>query len=149
MMRFISRAALLCCLAAGGCSTQSFDLVVTNRTSGAVTVWITKDHGPYEEGWSPPEIVALTPGDTGRLGGHVLQAGQACEAKIKGKIDSNNVAILRIYAATDIDAILSISRGSPDRIDMPLDAGRSDLDVIRDDGQLAAVPHGTPAPPSH
>jgi hypothetical protein len=149
MMRFMIRAALLCCLATVGCSMQSFDLVVTNRTSGAVTVWITKDHGPYEEGWGPPEIVALTPGDTGRLGGHVLPAGQSSEAKVKAKIDSDNVAILRIYAATDIDAILSISRGSPDRLDMPLDAGRSDLDVIRQDGQLTVVPHGRPAPPAH
>jgi hypothetical protein len=146
MMRFICRAALLCCLTAAGCSTQSFDLVVTNRTTDAVTVWITKDHGPYEDGWAPPEVVALSPGDTGRLGGHVLQAGQACEAKVKGKIDGGNVAILRIYAATDIDALLAISRGTPDRLDMPLNTGKSDLDVIRQDGQLTAVPHSPRAP---
>lgn len=142
-------ALLLCSLASVGCSTQHFDVVVTNRTSDPVTVWITKDHGPYEEGWAPPEIVAVGNTETGRLGGHALAAGESCEAKVKADISNNNVAILRVYSATDIDAILAISRGSPDRFDTPLDMGKSDIDVVRQDGQLTIVPHAPRAPSSH
>jgi hypothetical protein len=142
MMRPLNGFLLLVCLAAPGCSMTSFDVVVNNRTPDPITVWITKDHGPYEEGWAPPEIVAVGGGENGPLGGHVVQPGQSGEARVKARIDSNNVAILRIYGATDIDGILSISRGSPDRVDMPLDPGRSDLDAVRIDGQLTTVPHG-------
>jgi hypothetical protein len=75
------------------------------------------------------------------LGGHVLGPGESCEAKVKADISNDNVAILRVYSATDIDGILAISRGSPDRLDMPLDMGRTDMDVVRQDGQLTIIPH--------
>jgi hypothetical protein len=141
-------ALLLLSLASVGCSTEHFDVVVTNRTSDPVTVWITKDHGPYEEGWAPPEIVAVGNTETGRLGGHVVGPGESCEAKVKGDISNNNVAILRVYSATDIDGILAISRGSPDRLDLPLDMGRSDMDVVRQEGQLTIIPHMPTTVPS-
>ena len=145
----ICAGLLLCSLAAVGCSTQRFNVVVTNRTSEAVTIWLTKDHGPYEQGWAPPEIVAVGNTDTGRLGGHVIQAGEACQAKVKADIPNDNVAILRVYSATDIDGILAISRGSPDRVDLPLNTGTSDLDVVRQDGQLTVVPHTFKAASPH
>src|SRR5208282_2698526 len=51
---------LLALALAGGCATiQRFDITVTNRLSEPVTVWLTKLHGPYEDGWEPPEQLAL------------------------------------------------------------------------------------------
>jgi len=112
-------------------------------------VWITKYHGPYEAGLAPPEEVAISPGDVRILGGHVLAVGDTGEVKVKAKIDKDNVAMLRVYNATDINGILAISRGSPDRLDLPLDPGKSDLDVVRVDGQLTLVPHEPGAAASH
>ena len=65
---------------------------------------------------------------------------------LTGTIANDDVAVLRVYRAVDLNAILSLNHGSPDRVDLPLDPGKSDIDIIRQNGQLAGVPHGATSP---
>ena len=64
---------------------------------------------------------------------------------LKGHIDADDVAVLRVYRASDLNMILTLHRGSPDRLDIPLDPGTTDIDIVKDKGQMADVPHAAPA----
>jgi hypothetical protein len=130
-----------------GCaSRQTYDVTVTNRLSDPITVWMTKakpqmgDH--YERGWMPPEVVAVgTAESDGPLGGVAIRPGESAHTNLTGSFASDDVAILRVYRSVDLDSMLSLSRGSPDRLDIPLDPGKSDIDIFRKNGQLVDLPH--------
>jgi hypothetical protein len=89
-------------------------------------------------------------GTTGRdpIGGVVLHAGVSAEARLKGKHDTSNPAVLRVYRSTNMNAVLSMSVGNPGRADYILQPGRTDVDVAIVDGEMAIVPHGATTQPS-
>jgi hypothetical protein len=131
-----------------GCVTpQTFDVTVTNRIGDPITVWMTKARTPmdgrYEPGWMPPEVVAVGTAGSEKLGGVAIEPGETAHTVMTGTITANDVAILRVYRASDINTILSIPRGNPDRLDIPLDPGKTDIDIVKKNGQLADVPHGS------
>jgi hypothetical protein len=138
---------VLCLGLAVGCSTTAhFDISVTNRLSEPVTVWITKLQGPYEDGWEPPEEVALESNDQEKLGGVIVPPGESRGTAVHAQFEQGNFAVLRVYRATRFTAILALDKGSPDRLDFPLPEGKSNLDVVIQDGQLALVPHTSTRP---
>ena len=148
-LRFVASGVGL--LVAVGCaSQQTFDVTVTNRVGEPITVWMTKTLSPpdahYEPGWMPPEVAAVGTTDTDKLGGVAIQPGDTAHTALKGTMAPNDVAILRVYRATDLNSILAITHGNPDRLDIPLDPGKTDIDIVKKDGQMAEVPHGSPAP---
>jgi hypothetical protein len=147
-MTNLTRAWLLLAFAlAGGCSSVArFDIAVTNRLSEPVTVWITKLHGPYEDGWEPPEIIAFQTQSQGRVGGVVVPPGESRGTVISASFEPGNFAVLRIYRAVNLSSILAIDQGSPDRFDYPLPEGKSDLDIVLENGQLAVEPHVSTRP---
>jgi hypothetical protein len=133
-------------LLAGGCTAahQTFDVTVTNRLSDPITVWMTKTlpqhEAHYEPGWMPPEVAAVGTTDE-KLGGVAIEPGETAHTVLTGTMAPNDVAVLRVYRATTISGILAISRGNPDRLDIPLDPGKTDLDIVKQDGQMAEVVH--------
>jgi hypothetical protein len=144
--------AVFVALMATGCATRStYDVTVTNRLSGPITVWMTKakpaGNGQYERGWIPPEAAAVgTVGPATELGGVAVEPGETAHANVTGTIAGDDVAVLRVYRAVDLNAILALSHGSPDRLDIPLDPGNTDIDITKQNGQLADVPHGAAGP---
>jgi len=140
----LSLTIVLFSLMTVGCaSRKSFDVTVTNRLSEPITVWMTKAKpgkgDQYENGWMPPEVLAV--GNTQRLGGVAVEPGSTAHAAVTGNFDSDDVAVLRVYRSVDLNSILAIDRGSPDRLDIPLDPGKTDIDVVKQNGQLVDVPH--------
>jgi hypothetical protein len=136
---------LLICVflaAAFGCqSDQKYQVVVTNRTATPITIWLTKDHGPYGIGWEPPEIMA----DDARSQipqESVIQPGETRGTSIKTQMDSDNTAVLRIYSATEMNKLLAIPFGDANRLDLDIEPGYSDMDIVRGkDGALTAKHH--------
>jgi hypothetical protein len=49
-----------------------------------------------------------------------------------------------VYRASDLNMILTLHRGSPDRLDIPLDPGTTDIDIVKDKGLMIYVQHGSP-----
>jgi hypothetical protein len=144
----IGFAAALLLVGCEAAKPNAYDVSVTNKISRPVTVWITRSNPPYEAGWAPPEeVVAETPGNR-VIGGVVVEPGVTVNAKISGKTTPDNPAMLRVYQATKIDEILSLSRGNPWRTEVVLDPGKSNINVLLDDGQLTADVHHTDAPPA-
>src|SRR5439155_26973832 len=70
MMRMTTKQFMLLMamsLAAIGCgSTKSFQLEVTNQTDRSITLWLTKDGPPAEDGWRSPEELATAAAHEGR-----------------------------------------------------------------------------------
>jgi hypothetical protein len=138
---------LLSLAALTGCS-DNYDVVVTNRLPDTVTLWLTRSKEPYEKAWVPPEVWAIGTHGNDPIGGVVLHSGVSCEAKVSGKHDSDNPAVLRVYRSTNMNAVLAMSLGNPGRTDYVIQPGRTDVDVVAVDGELTIVPHGAPTQPS-
>jgi hypothetical protein len=149
MNQLLFRAGILLLgLSAVGCShSQTFDVTVTDKLSDPITVWMTKEKlvkgNEAEEGWASPEEVAVGTTDTQHLGGVAIEPGDTGHTTLKGHIDPDDVAVLRVYRASDLNMILTLHRGSPDRLDIPLDPGVTDIDIVKDKGHLIFVQHGT------
>jgi hypothetical protein len=150
--RFHAVWALVGLMAVGCASRRNFDVTVTNRLGDPITVWMTKAKAvsgdEYERGWMPPEVAAVgTVGSSRSLGGVAVEPGETAHTNLTGMIANDDVAILRVYRAADLNAILALNRGSPDRLDIPLDPGKTDIDIVRQNGQLVEVPHGATTEP--
>jgi len=135
-----------------GCaSRQTFDVTVTNRLGEPITVWMTKVKpqapGDYEQGWIPPEVLAVGTTQSQRLGGVAIEPGETGHTVLKGTIANDDVAVLRVYRAVDLNVILTLHYGNPDRLDIPLDQGVTDIDVVKQKGQMTEIPHGAKTMP--
>jgi len=138
-------------LFAVGCSSsQTYDVTVTNKLSDPITVWMTKEKlvagNQVEEGWASPEEMAVETTESEHVGGVAIEPGDTGHTTLKGHIDKDDVAVLRVYRASDLNMILTLHRGSPQRLDIPLDPGPTDIDIVKEKGQIANVPHGSAAP---
>jgi hypothetical protein len=151
MNRQLFRAGiLLLALSAMGCSSgQTYDVTVTNKLSDPITVWMTKEklapRTEAEPGWASPEELAVGTTETEHVGGVAIEPGDTGHTTLTGHIDHDDVAVLRVYRASDLNMILTLHRGNPQRIDIPLDPGTTDIDIVKEKGELAEVQHGTPA----
>jgi len=128
-----------------GCAgKQTFDVTVTNRLNEPITVWMTKAKPQaadnYEQGWMPPEVLAVGTTESQRLGGVAIEPGETGHTILKGTIANDDVAVLRVYRAVDLNVILTLHYGNPDRLDIPLDQGVTDIDIVKQNGQMKAVP---------
>jgi hypothetical protein len=127
-----------------GCAQkESYQVDVTNELDQPVTVWLTKSGPPYERPWRPPEQVAMErPGEEEVVGGVVVPPGKsAYTPTMKGQFASDVDAILRVYVGERaMSELLSMSRGSPDRVDVVLKPGKNRLIVRERDGRLVVDP---------
>ena len=135
-----------------GCaSRQTFDVTVTNRLGEPITVWMTKVKpqapGDYEQGWIPPEVLAVGTTQSQRLGGVAIEPGETGHTVLKGTIANDDVAVLRVYRAVDLNVILTLHYGNPNRLDIPLDPGATDIDIVKHNGQMTEIPHGAKTTP--
>src|SRR4051812_33461720 len=129
--------ATLACLFAtlAGCQsyqTRSYDVSVHNATREPITIWLTKDGPPYEDGWwSPEDIATLSPkqNPSREIGGVILEPGKFATANRKGRFEPNTNAVLRVYrTGGGFNDLLAISAGSPARTDVKLRPGKTDLE---------------------
>lgn len=132
-------AVLLLIAGCASTRTETFDLAVKNQTSGPISVWLTKDGPPVEEGWMSPEQLAQLP-QTTKFSFRTFEPGKVGQAgPLTGQFDPGVNAWLRVYQGLHtFDEILAISRGSPDRLDYLLTPGRHQITIIEKDGRLIA-----------
>ena len=119
-----------------GCAPKAtYDLSITNRTERAVTVGLVKDGPPPEAEWAAPEELALeTRLEALPPWGHVIPPGKTIDSSpISGTFPRGTAPYLRVYAGEhSIAELLSISSSSPDRAELLLMPGHSDV-VVRID----------------
>lgn len=151
-MRLLGLMTVL--LLATGCrmaKTRTYDVSVYNGSRVSITIWLTKDGEPFENGWlSPEDIVLESPKNKGIvMSGVVVPPGKtAFTGPKQGKFDPDTSAVLRIYdGQLKLNDILAVGRDSPLRLDLPLPVGTSSWTVTRDEkGLIQVTPFNPPAP---
>ena len=124
-----------------GCAdTHTFQVAVRNETKQPLTVGLVKDGGKYEPQWQSPEqaVVRANSRDARAWDSVVVQPGETQSAgPVKGDFAGGALAVLRVYAGDlDLSDVLSISRGSPNRVDVPLEEGRNAIVIHEEAGKL-------------
>ena len=118
-------------LLAVGCSeTRSYHVKVENHTSGAVTVWLTKESGPVEDGWMSPEQLAMSNiMEDDKLPAKVIPSGKTLVSpgEVTGEFDpTHGRAIMRVYSGQPtLSETLAIGRTSVSRLDLVLEQGEN------------------------
>ncbi len=124
-----------------GCNTKTYQysLTVKNNSNEPLMVGFAKDGPPFEDYWATPEQISRieTRNDIHAWGVPVAPGKTAEVKEIKATLERTTTAYVRVYATTPtLPGMLSISVGSPNRLDIPLQPGANDLDVKREDGRL-------------
>lgn len=127
---------------AGGCNAAHTYLIsIKNETPEPITAWLTKDGPPPESGWLPPEVLAIqSPQEIEVVGGvEVLPGKTAISLPTRGRFASGTSAMLRVYGGNlKFLDLLSISRGSSNRLDLPLKPGKNGFVIRNESGRLRA-----------
>jgi hypothetical protein len=128
--------ALSMLLLAVGCSpAATFDVTIINQTERPLTVGIVKDGGPLERNLLGPEQLAIDSAlESLPPWGHVIPPGKTMDSgKVTGAFPRGATAYLRVYRGRHDNAhLVAISSPSPDRLDVLLFPGYTEL-VIRED----------------
>src|SRR5438477_12897267 len=96
-------SAVACVIASAllGCgATRSFQVEAKNQTARPITLWLTKDGPPAEDGWRTPEDLAAAAGvaHEPRYDFAVVEPGRTGYTdRVTGKFPSGTHAVLRVY----------------------------------------------------
>lgn len=140
LRRIFPLAALLLMVGCASTRTETFELSVKNQTNTPISIWLTKDGPPAEQGWESPEQLALGP-STSTYSFRVLEPGKVAHAgPLTGRFAPGVNAWLRVYQGLHkLDEILAISRGSTDRLDYLLPPGRHQITITVQNGRLVVL----------
>lgn len=129
-----------------GCGTrsESYSVSVKNDTTKPLTIGFTKEGEPFQDEWMSPEDIAQDRAVNPELysWGNLLMPGKTATTNkdMVAKLGPDKVAFLRVYRGhINLLTILSISRGSGSRIDLPLLPGKNNVVIVDRDGALAAI----------
>jgi hypothetical protein len=135
---------VLCSIAAGCGAQKSFDVSVKNQTTQPVTLWLTKDGPPAENGWLSPEQLAKIPQDSKpKYDLAIVPPGKTgYTGKLSGEFPEGTRAVLRVYpGALELFHIAeAIKSGGVKHVDATLKPGGNKLAVVERDGQIAVEP---------
>ena len=115
--------SLIALLAVGCAQTRRYNVQIANRTDQPITIGLAKEGGPLEPQLASPETVATnTPSSDENLWpSTVVEPGRIGSTRVEGKFDSRSELSLRVYSGKrTLSDILSISRGSSERVDVLL-----------------------------
>ena len=146
-------ASVLALIALVGCSgtrTEKFDVLIKNEASKPVTISLAKNGPPFEPAWASPEDVAIeSPRNDEKWGIAALPPGKEASVSLDGRFEPSTRGYLRVYAGDlTISEMLAVSRGSPDRLDLPLSPGRNAFVITDAGGTLKASEGPPPAAPA-
>ena len=136
MKRSLLLAGLLFVVGCGP-TVQQYSIIIKNDTDRPMTVVLTKDGGPMDMKWLPPEDFAalLHAPPEAKVNGIVIPPGKTVDQTRSSEFDSGTHAILRVYNGKQTpETMVGISPGSPNREDVPLEPGENNI-VIGQNGK--------------
>jgi hypothetical protein len=140
---------LLAALAMGCSHSRTYQVSVTNQTAEPITFGLVKQGDPFEQKWASPEDAAIY-GDkpSAETWGAIGPGKTATSVQVKGKFRSNAEAYLRVYEGKlDLPEILAVSRGQPNRLDLPLTPGYNKFVIVDENGHFIAHRDENAQPP--
>ena len=135
---------VLVALVVGCAPTRTFQVSLTNHTHEPITFGLVKEGEPFERQWESPEDATIN-GEhpSAEMWGSIPPGRTAVSNPVHGKFARGAVAILRVYQGKlTLPEILAISRGQPNRIDLPLHLGMNVVNVTDEGGHFTATPAG-------
>jgi hypothetical protein len=128
-------AALLVFMLVGCNSTsRSYTVMVKNEATRPVTLWLTKDGPPAEEGWLTPEQIVNHNRELRYDLAFVPPGRVGITDKMSGEFPQGTHAVLRVYEGEK--EVYDLAKAGPSHSDYPLKPGTNRLRVTERDGQL-------------
>lgn len=139
MMKLIVIVLAAMIVGCSGGASRTYDITVENRTQHTITLWLTKDGPPEEQGWLSPEQVSkhrLDREEPKYDMASVPPGRKAETGKQTGHFAGGTNAVLRVYdGMPNVGEILNGDR-ERDRVDYILEPGKNNLAVVDRDGKL-------------
>jgi hypothetical protein len=134
-------AILMTLLLVGCARTETYQVQLTNHTSGPITFGLVKQGDPFEIKWATPEDAAINGAKPSpEMWGSVGPGKTAVSQPISGKFSKNAAAYLRVYEGKlDLAGVLAVSRGAANRVDLLLTPGPNHITMTDEDGKF--LPH--------
>jgi hypothetical protein len=125
-----------------GCaSPNAYQVEAKNNANRPVTLWLTKDGPPDEDGWRTPEQLVTMPTDLQKYDLAFVPVGKTgSTGKVTGTFPKGTHAVLRVYDGEKELHALSVTP-STDRVDYTLRPGNNKLQIIDRAGKLAVEPN--------
>jgi len=119
---------------------------VTNHTDNPITFGMVKHGDPDEHNWASPEAAESNGAHaSAELWGAVPPGKTAVSDAVKGRFTRSASAELRVYEGKlDLAGVMAISRGEPNRLDLPLNPGMNKFTIINLNGHFEAVRNEAP-----
>jgi hypothetical protein len=129
-------ALVLLTVFAVGCdsTTKSYSVAVKNQSTRPVTLWLTKDGPPAEEGWLTPDQIVKSSRDLKYDLAFVPPGRTGIVDKTSGEFPHGTHAVLRVYDGEK--EVFDLSKAGDAHSDVVLKPGSNRLRVIERDGQL-------------
>lgn len=127
-------------LSVGCSSTRTYEVSVSNNTEGPITIGLTKEGSPFQPEWASPEDAAIAGQPPVNTMWAAIPAGKTADTgAVKGKFASGSHAVLRVYQGKlNLQGILAVSRGQPNRMDIPLHPGLNRFTITDEGPRLMA-----------
>lgn len=125
--------AILLCAGCNNVEKRTYEITLKNDSTKYVVAWLTKNGPAYEKGWKSPEEYAIEkPGTSDPYPFQTVPPGKtASTGKLSGQFAPGVKAILRLYMGQHtFNELLAISSSSPDRIEVVLNPGANELQVV-------------------
>jgi hypothetical protein len=142
-MKWMSVVALFAVVLVGCSSspsappTKSFSVEVHNQSDRPVTLWLTKDGPPAEEGWLTPEKV-IESTDKLKYDLAFVPAGKTgFTDSITGVFPKGTNAVLRVYEGEK--EVFDLAKATT-HVDAVLKPGSNRFSVIEENGSIALKP---------
>jgi hypothetical protein len=141
MTRMKSMVCLLFVMTSGVGCASSYQVELKNQTTQSVTLWLTKDGPPPEEGWYSPEQLATMPADLrAAYDLAIVPPGRTATTEpMAGEFPRGTNAVLRVYEGEkELFHILEDAKaGRERRIDKTLKKGMNRFVAVERDGRIA------------
>jgi hypothetical protein len=138
-MRTIIGLSLLL-LTVGCASNRSYDVAVKNQTDGWLTIGLIKEGGPIQPDWEAPEAALSNDRKPSAVMWEQVPPGKTADTgAVKGRFFRHSEAVLRVYEGKlGLEGMMAISKGQPNRIDIPLHAGFNRFEVSQQGDELVS-----------
>jgi hypothetical protein len=133
-----------------GCArTRTYDVTVRNGTHEPITLGLVKEGGPREQKWVSPEEAAIHDQKPVSVNWVAIPPGERRGVgPISGRFYRSAQAVLRVYEGNlNLSQILAVDAGAPNRVDVPIQPGKTVLTVIERRGQVSVVSGRDLGPP--
>jgi len=125
-----------------GCASKgTYQVSVQNDSNRPVTLWLTKDGPPAEDGWRTPEELVAMPSDQRKYDLAFVPPGRTgYTGKVSGRFPEGTNAVLRVYEGEK--EIFDLAKASPTtRTDYVLKPGSNNLIVTERAGRIVVEPN--------